>query len=193
MPWAVQMNPCPPQCPSPPQLRRAAEDHPLPLSCGPAPRRLKWRRPPCPSTAAASAWPYPAAQGLRGERAPVGAGARPLPPQPGRREAGCPAGAALAPCSALRGGGGSPLLAALLCPVLSAFPPPGPTGDGWETRGARFLCGKRDDTQRGGGVAPSSPRGARAGVSRRHGRSSGGLPPRCSLGAFLRIRGFTIE
>lgn len=68
-PRAVQMNPCPPHV-LPPQLRRAAEDHPLPLSCGPAPSRLKWRRPPCPSTAAASAWPYPAAQGLRGERAP---------------------------------------------------------------------------------------------------------------------------
>lgn len=30
----------------PRQLRRAAEDPPLPLSCGPAPSRLKWRRPP---------------------------------------------------------------------------------------------------------------------------------------------------
>lgn len=121
---AAQVNPCPPQYLSL-AVPRAAEDHPLPLCCGPARSRLKWRQPPCPSKAETPACLCPAVQGLR-----VGAWAW-------LREAGCPAGSqhlfgrgCCGPRSNLRSDRGSPHLAALLRPVLS---PPGQTGCRWET------------------------------------------------------------
>lgn len=188
MSWAVRMNPALPSV-LPAQLRRAADDHPLPLSCGPARSRVKWRRPPCPSKAAASAWPCPAARG---------SGECRREPGRGRREAGCPAGSqhlsggCAGPCSTLRGDKGSPLLAALLRPELSAFPPPGPTGCGWETRSARFFAGSVGKPSAAAG-SPRAPRGARMVVSRRHGWSHSGLPPGWCLGAFMCISGFTVQ
>lgn len=169
------------------QLRGVAGRRPLPLSCGPAPSSLKWRRTPRPSKAASSAWPHAAAQGLWGDQAQVGAVARPEGGWVPRWEP-APLAGLLGPHSALRGDGASPILAVLLRPVPSAS-----STDRLRVGDPRrsLLCGNRGETQRGG-AAPSPP-GPRARLFRRHGRSSRGLAPGWSLGAFLGITGVTAE
>lgn len=121
----------------PRQLRRAAEDPPLPLSCGPAPSRLKWRRPPW--SLGGSGWCVA------------------LPGRPGR--------------TGRRWDRRPSLPAALLRAVLSASRT-GRLRVGDPRRS--MLCGKRGEIQRGGVGSPRAPRGVRAGLSRRHGRSRAG-------------------
>lgn len=166
------MNPCPPQCPS-----CAAEDHPLPPSCGPIRSRLKWRRHPVPRRQQLLCDPArpPKGFGVTGRKREPGA--RPLPSQPGRREAGRPARSqprswgCSGPCSALRSDG--------FHAPLSPSPP-----------GAFCLSASRTGRLR---VEPrgSALRAAAPGLCRRHRRSSSGLPPGWSLGAFMFINGFT--
>lgn len=174
LPRAAQVNPCPPQHPSP-AVPRAAEDHPLPLCCGPARSRLKWRQPPChskagisasPSKAGTSASPCPAVQGLRGDRA-----------------AGGSLGAAEGACVSCREP--APLWPGVLWPPLEpaecqGLPTPhGPSPAGVFAAGTdrlhvgdphSLLRGKFSQTQCGG--SPPSPRRAREGLSRRDGQSS---------------------